>query len=157
GTIHLWDATTGEQIQINVPQLGRVRNAVFSPDGKFAAASHSDGFVHLWNLTTGEETQKFPAFDDGVRSAAFTPDGHQILVIRADVVGNKIQPDNTLRLHDARTGEEIRAFKGHTEPIYDVTISTDGRRALSASVDGTVRLWDVATGKELQRLEGHTG
>jgi WD40 repeat protein len=148
-TVHLWDAATGEQIQLNVPELGRVRNAVFSPDGKLAAASHSDNFVHLWDLATGKDTQQFPAFHQAVHSAAFTPDGKKILVID--------DPDNkTLILYDVKTGEKVRTFEGHTEPVYDVAVSADGRRALSGGTDKIVRLWDLTNGKELLRLEGHT-
>ena len=71
--------------------------------------------------------------------------------------------DNSLRLWDVKTGEEIRKFDGHTEGVWGVAISPDGRRALSGSgrwtldsADTTVRLWDLETGKELHKLAGHT-
>jgi RNA polymerase sigma factor (sigma-70 family) len=56
---------------------------------------------------------------------------------------------------------EVRRFEGHTDWVYTVALSPDGRRALSGSsseedADAVVRLWDVETGKELRRLEGHT-
>ncbi|MGA7500654.1 MAG: hypothetical protein WBX00_28325, partial [Isosphaeraceae bacterium] len=50
-------------------------------------------------------------------------------------------------------GAELRRFVGHTGPVYSVTLSADGRRALSGSNDMTVRLWDTDTGQELKRLE----
>jgi WD40 repeat protein len=106
----------------------------------------------LWDPATGLESQKFPAFHQAVRSAAFTPDGTQILVIR----GSRQESDKMLCLYDLKTGEEVRTCEGHTDTIYDVAISADGRRALSGSVDKTVRLWDLTTGKQVLGLEGHT-
>ncbi len=53
-------------------------------------------------------------------------------------------------------GAELRRFVGHTGPVYSVTLSADGRRALSGSNDMTVRLWDTDTGQELKRFEEHT-
>lgn len=50
---------------------------------------------------------------------------------------------------------EIRKFLGHTDVVWGVAFSPDGKRAVSGSEDKTIRLWDIATGKETRRLEGH--
>ncbi|MGA7075900.1 MAG: hypothetical protein WBZ42_05060, partial [Halobacteriota archaeon] len=50
-----------------------------------------------------------------------------------------------------------RVLEGHTGTIYAVSITPDGRRAVSGSYDNTVRVWDVETGKCKRVLEGHTG
>ncbi len=44
----------------------------------------------------------------------------------------------------------------HDGGVYDVAVSPDGTRALSAGFnDKTVRLWDLTTGKELHRFTDH--
>src|SRR5262245_56021954 len=63
--------------------------------------------------------------------------------------------DRTLRLWDAHSGKQLRAFTGHTAQVYGAALSPDGKRVLSGSLDKTVRLWDAATGKELRKITGH--
>jgi dipeptidyl aminopeptidase/acylaminoacyl peptidase len=43
----------------------------------------------------------------------------------------------------------------HTERIYTVAYSPDGRSIVSASWDGTAKIWDARTGRELRTLAGH--
>jgi len=53
-------------------------------------------------------------------------------------------------------GPLFRTFEGHTESVYAVAVTPDGRRAVSASADGTLRLWDLESGQTIRKLEGHT-
>jgi len=57
----------------------------------------------------------------------------------------------TIRLWDLETGQELRCFTGHTDIVYCLAFSRDGRRFLSGGHDKTVRLWDVNSGQELRR------
>src|SRR5205807_300096 len=44
----------------------------------------------------------------------------------------------------------------HTDYVDALSLSADGRWALSGSYDKTVRLWDTTTGQCLRVFEGHT-
>ena len=46
-------------------------------------------------------------------------------------------------------------LKGHTDGVYCVAYSPDGKTLASGSVDKTIKLWSVATGKEQATLKGH--
>jgi small GTP-binding protein len=50
----------------------------------------------------------------------------------------------------------VATLRGHTESIYGVSISADGRTAVSGSVDGTVRVWRLDTFKCVATLKEHT-
>ena len=54
-------------------------------------------------------------------------------------------------------GSLIRTLEGHADSVYAVTVTPDGRCAVSASGDHTLRLWDLETGQTVRTLEGHTG
>jgi dipeptidyl aminopeptidase/acylaminoacyl peptidase len=58
-------------------------------------------------------------------------------------------------LFDAKTGQHVRSFTGHTAAIVSAVFSSDGKRLLSGSDDHTMRLWDVATAKQVQVFHGH--
>jgi WD40 repeat protein len=47
-------------------------------------------------------------------------------------------------------------FIGHTDTVYGLAISADGRVLASGSADQTIRLWNIGTGECLNILEGHT-
>ena len=55
------------------------------------------------------------------------------------------------------TSPRLRAIlKGHTQAVYSVAFSPDGKTLASGSRDQTIKLWDVQTGKERATLKGHT-
>src|SRR5262249_57310405 len=87
-----------------------------------------------------------------VNSVAFGPDGTWL----ATAAGRIGSGDNTARLWDARTGQELVAFRGHRAPVSSVAFGPDGTRLATASWDNTARLWDARTGQELLALQGHT-
>ena len=49
----------------------------------------------------------------------------------------------------------IRTFEGHSDYVNSVSLSADGRHALSGGDDRRLKLWDVSTGQCLQTLKGH--
>lgn len=49
------------------------------------------------------------------------------------------------------------ALKGHTDPVYSVAVSPDGKLLATGSFDKTAKLWDAATGQELRTLAGKLG
>src|SRR5271156_5632421 len=56
----------------------------------------------------------------------------------------------------AQQATTVGTLDGHTDPVYSVTWSPDGKTLATAGFDNTVRLWDAATRKELKKYEGHT-
>ena len=163
GTVKLWDVATGRELLTLKGHLSAVLSVAFSPEGQRLASGSSDRTVKLWDVATGQEVHTFKGHRHsgalgaepgdrgeqvrpGVYSVAFSPDGKRLASGSAD---------ETVKLWDVATGQEVHTFKGHAMPVYSVAFSPDGKRLASGSHDATVKLWDVATGQEVQTFKGH--
>ena len=82
-----------------------------------------------------------------VNGCAISPAGNYIV---------SASGDNTLKVWDARTGEQLRTFCGHTSYVNGCAISPSGDYIVSASGDYTLKVWDALTGEERLTLNGHT-
>ena len=66
-------------------------------------------------------------------TVVFSPDGKYIATA---------SDDNTARVWDAATGEEIFVLN-HDDLVYDVVFSPDGKYVATASSDTTARIWNA--------------
>ena len=53
--------------------------------------------------------------------------------------------DSTIKLWNTDTGAELSTLRGHTDRVWSVCFSSDGKQLTSGSKDKTVRNWDLAT------------
>ena len=65
--------------------------------------------------------------------------------------------DNTIRLWNAATGQELRQFAGHQGAVGGLAFLAEGKILASISADSTIRFWEIATGKERYRLAMQPG
>ncbi|MBD2125718.1 serine/threonine protein kinase [Microcoleus sp. ZQ-A2] len=78
-----------------------------------------------------------------VRSLAITPDG-EILISGSD--------DNTIKLWQLATGEELGTLRGHSKTVSAIAMSADGEILASGSEDKTIKLWQLSTGMQIGTL-----
>lgn len=136
--IHLWDASTGEELrQIDGPaprqpkpdddrfdydptrRASHYESMLFSPDGRTLALVSQDN-VYLWETATGKQRGML----------------------------------QVLHLPPKKRNEMFFA-----EPLvnYCLAFAPDGRKIALGSPDGVVRQWDLGRGRELPPLVGHKG
>ncbi|MBT9096115.1 NACHT domain-containing protein [Methylovulum psychrotolerans] len=146
GTLHLWDADSGEALRVLAGHQDWVNACAFAPDGRRLLSAGDDGTLRLWDADSGEALRVLAGHQGWVNACAFAPDGRRLL---------SAGEDGTLRLWDAGSGAALRVLAGHQDRVNACAFAPDGRRLLSAGADGTLRLWDADSGEALRILAGH--
>lgn len=78
------DGTTGARETTTLAAWSGICSLAFSPDGKWIATGHDDGFTRLWNAAVFECVQESEKFFDWatddfeIASVAFSPDGTRL-------------------------------------------------------------------------------
>lgn len=159
--VHLWDGQTGECLHTLRGYSDRVFSVAFSADGQLLATGSEDHLVRIWQVRTGKLLHTLSGHSDEVRAVAFNPCS---AVLPESAALHRSQPpcllasasyDGTVRLWNAVTGRCVRVLTGHSDWVWSVAFSPDGRLLASGSSDATVKLWDVKTGRCGQTLLGH--
>ena len=65
--------------------------------------------------------------------------------------------DKSVRVFNPTSGSLVRTLAGHTDWVYSVAISRDGKSIASGSWDGEVRLWNFADGKAARTIVAAPG
>ncbi|MCO6042887.1 protein kinase [Aeoliella sp. ICT_H6.2] len=147
-TVKLWDVATGKEVltfELDFYPL----TLAFSPNGVGLACAGYGRDIVLWDATPrGTNPLRWYAGHKGpITTVTFSPNGERAFSTSGWPAG-----DNTVRVWDVQTGEEVQRFEGHENNNIDASFLPDGQRVLSGAGDGTLRLWDIATGEEELRL-----
>ncbi|MEV0618405.1 protein kinase [Nonomuraea sp. NPDC050404] len=164
GSIRLWDAFTGEclmtlpgphPVKVWIDEHGR-RALSAGQDSHRDPRSGKPTLIRVWDLADGRCLLTLDPRVYGVRSICLSADGSAVFA-GAEVLTKRDEPDaNRIRMWDATTGGDVRAFDPLRHAASKLAVSADGRFAVSAALGPEAHVWDVATGRPLRLLEGHT-
>eukprot|EP00752_Nemacystus_decipiens_P003596 g3315.t1 len=128
-------------------------------DGMQVAAGFTDRMVRAWR--TAPKAPHPPTADGAMVVATPPANGAGSSTGKVTAGGASGSGGNSGAGGEADLGDTLR-FVGHSQPVYGVSWSPDGRFLLSAGGDGGVRLWDMARGPAgssagYVRYDGHCG
>jgi WD40 repeat protein len=142
-------------LALTAPAASPVTALAFRPDGKLLAIGRY-GRVTLWDLTATSPAPspvseiEEPHFH--IHALEFSPDGRLLAVGGGEpaISGGIVLYDATQRFR------RLRQLAGHTEVVYGLAFSADGKRLASASLDKTARIWSLTEGRSVVTIAGHS-
>ena len=134
-TIQLWDVQSFKHLRTFAGHEDGVNAIVFSPDGKTLASGSTDGTILLWDYNIGELIIPPIEVTGQVTSLNYSPDG--------SLLACSTYYDHAVHVLNAKTGEKLHTYAGHTGRINAVVFSPDGKTLASVSSDCTVLMWDI--------------
>ena len=137
----VWDTASGDNLL-----QGAVENLVLSPDGNMVAYEYSREELRVWHVRPARELARIRGHTKGIFHVAFSADGRML---------GAASLDDTVRLWDIATGEELLVLEGHGHSYaeMEIAIGPNGDTVATGSRGGAIRLWDTATGRVLHVLE----
>jgi len=135
--VAVWELTTGRRVSLEPPLPQGVREAKFSPDGRFLAVNGADGLVLV--SVADWRTAGPPLDPSTIGRLTFSPVGHWLAGVR---------DGRSIHLWDMTDLAAPPLILEHEFAVERMTFSPDGHYLASDTEDGYVRLWTVATGRQ---------
>ena len=148
GNLRIWDVskpkpTAIKTIQAHIKDQPAEQNPIYgiawSPDSKEIATASFDKSIKIWNATDGKLIRELKPGPD---RAPLPP---EVRAIYPAVVGTS-----------AGLSITEPPIAGHTDHVYTIAYSPDGKFLASGSSDRNVKLWDAKTGALLRTFENST-
>jgi len=167
GAIQVWDLDAGVCLRTLDADAKHIHSVSVTPDGRWVASCAGNDERTLWTLETGEcvelgkleESIRLAAGDyrvsDGIEGSieimdmnfdrfvhrlvgraatSLTPDGRRLV----STAGYSLIITDTC-------AQAVWALSGHSDKIESMSITPDGWRVVSASLDHTLRVWNLET------------
>ena len=138
GDVAKWSGTDFQD-ETPLMQIGPKLHQHFSDDGRWLAASSSNGLLQVWNL---HEQTMVSQFNSSRRTSIdfFRADGSRL--VTHDMA------DGTYQEWDVATGTKTQEWRGPLGPSFNAG-SPDGRWCLMFGYDGSNVLRDMVSGREM--------
>jgi WD40 repeat protein len=161
GTLRVWNSADGSSIDVLPGTNVGAPAALMKTAGISAFLQTADNRLVIrsafpeWQLSStlgGKESGGDSVFVDRVLSLAFSPDGTLLAA-----GGGEASRSGQLTLWNVADGTLVHQFTdAHSDTVYGIDFSADGKLLASAAADKFVKVFDVATKQFVRAFEGHT-
>jgi WD40 repeat protein len=151
-TVKIWDVRSGQEM-LSVPGLPAwLTGVAFSQGGQCFAVASLDGTVTVCDAYRGAKVCTLRGEGGPVHGVAFNPVSNRLA---------SAHHDGSIKFWDiergrAEEGRPLISFPAHTDAVFGVTYSPDGRLLATAGgrdPEQNVGIWEPATGKAIRPFQ----
>ncbi|HMJ13728.1 MAG TPA: WD40 repeat domain-containing serine/threonine-protein kinase, partial [Polyangiaceae bacterium] len=147
GRIFVWDVASRLPLHVFDAGRGELRSLAFSSDSRWLAAGGTDARVRVWDMARAEIHGTFDAASP-VHSVVFRPGTGELV---------SAGRDGRVSFWDVAGRRATGSFEAHSDWIFSVAFSADGKWLVTGSADRRVNVWNAATRARQFSLVGHEG
>ena len=150
----VFDAKTGQPTTERIGHISAVKQAKFSPDGRWILTGSVDGTAQTWDARTGASVSAPMVHEGELNNVDFSPDGALVTTASAD---------KTARVWNAQTGEPVTPPLLHVGIVNDASFDYMSRTLTTSGSGGTARQYQLPIeqerlfGKATQSTTGYGG
>jgi WD40 repeat protein len=154
-TAKVWDLVAKESVVTFPDHQNSVYAVAITADGKTGISAGEDNNLRFWQATDqskqlGKQIRASGGHSKAVFRIALTSDAKNPLLATCSA-------DGTVRLWNPATGAALKTLSGHTDWVYAVALSPDGKLAAAGSWNGEVRAWKTADGALVKAFNASPG
>jgi len=133
-------------------------NAIkWDPSGTLLASCSDDHTAKVWSMERDGALQDLRDHQKEIYTLKWSPAGRGSANPTAPLLLATASFDATVRLWDARSGQCLHVLDRHSQPVYSVAFSADGRHLASGSFDRRLHIWAVKDGALIKSYTGQGG
>ncbi|XP_033225709.1 F-box-like/WD repeat-containing protein TBL1XR1 [Belonocnema kinseyi] len=133
-------------------------NAIkWDPQGNLLASCSDDMSLKIWSMKQDTWVHDLQAHSKEIYTIKWSPTGAGTQNPNMNLTLASASFDSTVRLWDVDRGVCIHTLTKHTEPVYSVAFSPDGKFLASGSFDKCVHIWSTQSGQLVHSYKGTGG
>uniref|UniRef100_A0A0A9XQ00 F-box-like/WD repeat-containing protein TBL1XR1 n=2 Tax=Lygus hesperus TaxID=30085 RepID=A0A0A9XQ00_LYGHE len=133
-------------------------NAIkWDPQGNLLASCSDDMTLKIWSMKQDTCVHDLQAHSKEIYTIKWSPTGPGTANPNMNLILASASFDSTVRLWDVDRGACIHTLTKHTEPVYSVAFSPDGKFLASGSFDKCVHIWSTQSGQLVHSYKGTGG
>nr|CAH7749580.1 unnamed protein product [Callosobruchus chinensis] len=133
-------------------------NAIkWDPQGQLLASCSDDMTLKIWSMKHDSCVHDLQAHSKEIYTIKWSPTGPGTQNPNMNLILASASFDSTVRLWDVERGACIHTLTKHTEPVYSVAFSPDGKFLASGSFDKCVHIWSTQSGQLVHSYKGTGG
>ncbi|PZC87146.1 F-box-like/WD repeat-containing protein TBL1XR1 [Helicoverpa armigera] len=155
--IHVCKLNADKPIKSFQGHTNEVNAIKWDPQGQLLASCSDDMTLKIWSMKQDTCVHDLQAHSKEIYTIKWSPTGPGTQNPNMNLILASASFDSTVRLWDVERGVCIHTLTKHTEPVYSVAFSPDGKFLASGSFDKCVHIWSTQTGSLVHSYKGTGG